>query len=871
MKRLNLILLIGLFLLPSLVLAENVSTGVGSVLYANGIRLGIPLSNSAQMIGQTINISGSGNYTANNITIWLNISATAPGKYVGVTLYNYTTNATSGGIPTGSYLYQSLIPVESTGLAGKEILFNFTEDYVLSKGTTPYFLTFSTNVTSGEAVIRTRTVGSDVLSGMSFFFDAEDPGVYWTLVGGNDMQFNFFYTNYTVSTPLSVNFQGQTPVNNSAQYVSNNNVTINTTTSNFDGTITTSHYLYNTSGTLLQQNNATGQNYTSTFTSIPIGTYYFNASATNTTNTTSTETRTIYIYNLTTGSITAPANNTNTSSQYLNVTWTNASITPSATPVVVSYHELFLYNSTLGYIKTLTNTTNLNLTNWDVYTENLDIGIYYLLLNQTDNNTHTATSTYSQINITRNTLINITAYDIITGVLINNITGWITHYETSLNTTINTTGNQTMVDFIRGNITAYITNGEYGQNYTLNWTNISTSPFIWKYYLIPLTIPAAYSPTISQTCTLGTSNVTTFNILDELNLTTLNQTVTYNLYFAIDNEFISSHVYGTINSTQSFSICLNTTLFPTWQINSGEITYTTPGYVTRRHYIFNYTHISANNTNISLYNIADASQTSFTLTIESNTLDSYENKFTTLVRWYPGDNTYRVVDMGQTDNTGSTVIHVEPEDVDYRIGVYELNGSLIYLASPIRMVCLTTPCSYTLTVPTTTTGYTNYLNVENSLTYNNNTGIWTFTWSDPSQTTSEMNLTVYRETGTSVYEVCSSTSSGYVGAVTCNTSAYTGRLHAVVKRSASPAVPIAELIKEIFTSPWTSTWGLWLSLIIIIPIVFVFAMISPVAGIIGGVASLIPAWYFGSITFTIIAVFTVLGGIVLHFAKRVNR
>lgn len=37
--------------------------------------------------------------------------------------------------------YQSLIPVESTGLAGKEILFNFTESYVLSKGTTPYFLT----------------------------------------------------------------------------------------------------------------------------------------------------------------------------------------------------------------------------------------------------------------------------------------------------------------------------------------------------------------------------------------------------------------------------------------------------------------------------------------------------------------------------------------------------------------------------------------------------------------------------------------------------------------------------------------------------------------------------------------------------------
>ena len=96
--------------------------------------------------------------------------------------------------------------------------------------------------------------------------------------------------------------------------------------------------------------------------------------------------------------------------------------------------------------------------------------------------------------------------------------------------------------------------------------------------------------------------------------------------------------------------------------------------------------------------------------------------------------------MGLTDGTGSTVIHVEPEDVDYRIGVFELNGSLIYLANPIKMVCLTTPCSYTLTVPSTLTGYTNYLQVQSTITYNYTTGVWTYTWNDPTQTTDTMYL-----------------------------------------------------------------------------------------------------------------------------------
>ncbi len=184
------------------------------------------------------------------------------------------------------------------------------------------------------------------------------------------------------------------------------------------------------------------------------------------------------------------------------------------------------------------------------------------------------------------------------------------------------------------------------------------------------------------------------------------------------------------------------------------------------------------------------------------------------------------------------------------------------------MVCLVSPCTYTLKISPGDTDYTSFLNVDYTLTYNETTGIWSFVFTDTTQTTSEMNLTIYKLTGTSVYPVCSTAVSAYTGALTCNTSAYSGTLKAVAQRSASPPVTIAEKVVSIVTSAFSSSFGLWLSLLIAIPIIFIFAFMTPLGAVIGGVVALIPALYFGAINWAILGGVAVLGGIVLHFLRR---
>jgi len=397
--------------------------------------------------------------------------------------------------------------------------------------------------------------------------------------------------------------------------------------------------------------------------------------------------------------------------------------------------------------------------------------------------------------------------------------------------------------------------------YDINGGTNTTSNYTQSVYNIPSLVVQ------NTTCSDMALN---FTLKDEETLTDLNGQFDYNFYYgtSTNNTFIRS--FGTINNTNVLYVCINSTISNAWKLGEGSIFYNTPTHVDRRYYLFTNMTLSNSLTNITLYDLLSADQTSFKLEVEDTSLNPYVEKYTTLVRWYPALNEYNVVDMGLTDETGSTVIHVRTEDVDYRIGVYERNGTLIKLANPIRMVCLVSPCTYTLRISPSDIDYTSFLNVDYTFDFNETTGMWTFIFSDSSQLTTEMNLTVYRITGTSIYPVCSSAVSGFSGAVTCNTSIYTGTLQGVVQRMASPPVPIAQKIVTIGTTAFSSTFGLWLSMILAIPIIFIFAFMTPVGAIIGGIIALIPAFYFGSISIAILGGIAVLGGIVLHFLKRIG-
>lgn len=379
-------------------------------------------------------------------------------------------------------------------------------------------------------------------------------------------------------------------------------------------------------------------------------------------------------------------------------------------------------------------------------------------------------------------------------------------------------------------------------------------------------------PIINITQDCGTSNnALFFQLKDEQNLTNLAGNI-YNYRFVFGLALQNYTYFGSFNSTNNFSLCIKAATFPNWTLEEGEIFYSSNGYENRRYYVFSGTRLTSTQTNVTLYNLASTESTTFTLTVESTSLQSYVDKYVGLVRWYPNYDQYEVVDMGKTDDIGETVVHIEVEDVDYRIAVWEKNGSLIYLSSPKRFVCLTTPCTFTLKIQPSDVDYTSILNIQKSFTYDDTTGIWRFVFNDPSQNTNEINMTIYKDTGATSYVICNSQVSGYAGAVMCNTSDYTGNLRGeITKINGVIEIHLDQLLATAgTTSVFKSSFGLFLSFILALPILCILVVISPIAGIAGGILALVPAWYFGSILFAIFACFIIMGGIAIHFIKRAS-
>lgn len=388
-----------------------------------------------------------------------------------------------------------------------------------------------------------------------------------------------------------------------------------------------------------------------------------------------------------------------------------------------------------------------------------------------------------------------------------------------------------------------------------------------------------YTQTINP---VGSINVTSqecfdrayyFDFQDEQNFTSLYADVNYRFYYGINNG-TSEVIFGNFSNIANFSLCINSTSSPTWTIGSGEIQYLSDGYVQRRYYIFDDTQVTNVTNNVTLYNLLSAEQTSFRFQAEDTSLIPYQDKYFATLRWYPQINQYKIVEMGLTDNLGTSVMHVETENTDYRVALYHKDGTLIKLADPSRFLCLVNPCTYVLRVPQANQDYFSYYDIQYNFAFDKTLKLFVFTYNDMSQRTQTMNLTIYKETGSSSFAVCSSFATGYIGILRCNVTAFgTGTYRGVVTRMASPPVTIATLTEIIDNFAFNTRYGLFMIFLIGVPIILFLAYVSPFASIIGVILTLIPALYlnvFGGATLTIFGAIIVLGFIIIHTLKRAS-
>jgi len=368
----------------------------------------------------------------------------------------------------------------------------------------------------------------------------------------------------------------------------------------------------------------------------------------------------------------------------------------------------------------------------------------------------------------------------------------------------------------------------------------------------------------SGACGAGFFSSVYYSFADSENLTALNADVAYNFKFGISslNEKV---VKGSINNTASFRICINESI-GTYKLGYGEMDYTKTAYSDRRYYMYEGQTLSnVTQANHTLHLLPSTESTSFIFEFKNTFLNPYTNKLVALFRWYPDADEYKIVEMSKTDETGKTVMKVHTEDVDYRVGLYDLDGNLLRLADPVRMACLVDPCTYSLKVVHDAVDFSVLHDLEESLTWDETNKRFVFVWNDPSQATASMRLYVYKDLGFQEQLICNDTASGYTGVLTCVIGNETGQFYARAYRTASPEMAISTLIQSIRTGI-ESSFGLFASFLIALAAALIGAF-SPVGAIVLLMIGLVPAVIFGSITMAIFFAIGTLGGVIIHVMK----
>lgn len=408
-----------------------------------------------------------------------------------------------------------------------------------------------------------------------------------------------------------------------------------------------------------------------------------------------------------------------------------------------------------------------------------------------------------------------------------------------------------------------------------------TKSFYWVVNLTSiLTNTSVYSQTVGSlspivivpnTCAAGYLPSQQFTFFDEQNRTDLNVTANYNFLYGYGNS-TAQVINGSLPNVHGFILCMNNTA-PVYTIGYGEVDYQTTGYVDRKYYLFANTRATNSSINNSLFDLISTASTSFSITVKTTTLNPASGKYVTLLRWYPDLNSYKTADMGITDDNGQTVLKVKTEDVNYRIGVYQPDGTLIKLINPVRLICQTNPCTYTVFLDSDILNVDTEFNIQKNLSFNPTTKVFTFSWNDPSQASQTINLTVFQDTGIGTSVVCSQISTGFTGIIICDVSAYSGLLRAIVTRTASPTNPLDTLIVTIRSALIDVTNGktavLFMTGIVAI-LLILMGIASPVLAIIFGILAFIPALILGGVTIWLIIAIAVMGGIILHFIRRVQ-
>lgn len=257
-----------------------------------------------------------------------------------------------------------------------------------------------------------------------------------------------------------------------------------------------------------------------------------------------------------------------------------------------------------------------------------------------------------------------------------------------------------------------------------------------------------------------------------VNFTVYNETSLINLTANMDSTFFyglqPSTIYKNYSMTDSnytFRFCTNVN--KTFYTNS-IIKASATGYYDRTSYLLlrNYTNVT---TEESLYLTSEG--TNVIVQIKDSTMMPEEDIYTDIYRYYPGNNSYQLVISEVSDLYGEFTARLVENTAKYTFIFKNSTGSTLKTAKDITIACKATICILPFILEDTTNDFSRFENVSNydwTFTFNNNTHIFLFTWTDVSGVSATNRLYVERTLINGTTSVCNSTSTAAAGSLSCN-------------------------------------------------------------------------------------------------------
>jgi len=373
-------------------------------------------------------------------------------------------------------------------------------------------------------------------------------------------------------------------------------------------------------------------------------------------------------------------------------------------------------------------------------------------------------------------------------------------------------------------------------------------------------------------CTAAENITLNFTAYDEEDLTQING-------FSFDATFQYWLGSGSIKKNFSISnssvennlpICINPNNL-TYYSNT-QIQYEKSGFVKRSHYLINSSLTNTTN-NIKLYLLNSSSSTSFIINVIDSFQFSIVDAYVYIQRYYPGTGVFHTIEMAKTDSSGNTVGHFEAETEDYKVLIFK-DGTLLYESDKAKVFCGETPCTLNFqteaAIPTTWINTGDLANLIWSLTYNEATKIWTYTYIDTSGTTKWGRLLVYTEDGNSKTIICNNSDTSSAATLTCNVTNYEGTIYAKAYISRSPEILVwsESVIKRVVKAIFGMEGVFWAMMILLtIGLVGIWHPTISVIMMIVGII-LINFLQIASFGITTIMGITIIGIIILMEMKR---